>query len=158
MADTRSPKIFLEWQSCAYRSLQKSHAWYLWMGGILLLFIAYDLYSGGWVVSLTMLLLAGVYYLLESRPVPVLIVQITEDGVQYGRQFFPWDGLRSFWMLRESKTIHFKTQKGVLKEFSIFVPEELDTRELREYLALQIPEETGRKESFSDELIRNLGL
>lgn len=153
-------KIFLEWQTPAYRKAVKSKAWYLLMGLILAFFIAYDLFTGGYIVSITFLLLAGVYYVMELKPVPVVKVVISEFGVTFGAQSFPYSLLKSFWILSDPgvRSLHIKTHKGVVREVVILIPDEVSIVQIREYLRLQLAEEEGKKESFSDELIRNLGL
>lgn len=160
MEDVISPKTFLAWQTPAYRKLEKTRAWYLLMILVVGIFIVYDLWTGGYVVSVTFLILAAVYYLLESKPVPVIAVAITEMGLRYGTQFYAFSDLRSFWILStvEPKTLHFYTQKGVAKELSVFLPSDINVAQVRDYLLLKLPEEEGKKESFTEELIRNLGL
>lgn len=154
-----SPKVFMNWQTPAYRRALKSKGWYLFMGLLLTLFIAYDLYTGGYIVSITFLILAGVYYLSELKPVPVVTVVISELGVGFGPQFLGFDQLQSFWILNtDIRSLHLKTHKGVIREVSIPIADEINIAALRDFLKLQIPEEEGKKESFSDQLIRNLGL
>ena len=154
------PQVFMEWLTPAYRQTEKSKAWYVVMGLALLLFVIYDLMSGGWVVSVTFLILAGVYYLNEAKPVPIVQVKVSDHGVRFGAQYFSYDQLKSFWILNnpEVRTLYVSTYKGVDRQIAIMLPEDLNIAKLREYLQLQITEEQGKKESFSDQLIRNLGL
>lgn len=154
------PSIFTEWTTLAYRQTEKSKGWYGFMGLIVLLFIAYDLLTGGWVVSITFLILAAVYYLSESKPAPVVKVTISDHGIRFGTQYFPYDQLKSFWILNdpEVRMLYLTSYKGVNRQISIMIPEEVNIIKLREYLLLELTEEQGKKESFSDQLIRNLGL
>jgi hypothetical protein len=154
------PVVFVEWLTPAYRQTEKSKAWYAIMGIVLFLFILYDLMTGGWVVSITFLILAGVYYMSESKRAPVVKVTISDHGIRFGAQYFQYDQLKSFWILSlpEEKILYLTTYKGVNRQIAILMPEEVNIAKLREYLQLQATEEQGKKESFSDQLIRNLGL
>jgi hypothetical protein len=156
----KDPRIFMEWLTLAYRQTEKSKGWYGFMGLIILLFIAYDLMTGGWIVSVTFLILAGVYYLSESKRAPVVKVTISDHGIRFGAQYFQYDQLKSFWILNdpEARTLHLTAYKGVNRQISIMIPEDINIVKLREYLLLELSEEQGKKESFSDQLIRNLGL
>ncbi|MGE3278594.1 MAG: hypothetical protein AB7J40_02210 [Candidatus Altimarinota bacterium] len=159
-ADTPAPKTFMEWLTPAYRQTEKSKAWYAVMGLVVLLFVFYDLMTGGWIVSVTFLLLSGVYYLNEAKPAPTLQVAVSDYGIRFGAQYFSYDQIKSFWILNdpEIRTLYLKTYKGVDRQITIMIPEDVNIAKLREYLQLQITEEQGKKESFSDQLIRNLGL
>jgi len=155
------PQIYLEWITPAYRQTEKSKGWYLVMGLIVLTFVLYGMLSGdasGWIVSITFLILAAVYYLGELKAVPALKVEVSQLGVKYGSRFYRYDQLKSFWILNEdnARYIHLLIRKG--GSMNIIVPEETNIAQLREYLLLQIPEEEGREETFSEQLIRNLGL
>ncbi len=152
--------VFFEWMTPAYRQAPKSKGWYALMGLILLVFIAYDLYTGGWIVSITMLILAAVYYLSEMKPAPTVKVSISDHEVRFGALHFQYGQLKSFWILDEedAHVLHFKSYKGVPRQIAIFIPDDINLGQLREVLLLQLPEEEGKKEAFSDQLIRNLGL
>lgn len=154
------PKILLEWQTPVYLQSEKSKGWYLLMGFFVFLFVIYDLMTGGWVVSVTFLLLAAVYYFLEQKKSPIVKAAITDVGIRFGSQFFQYREIQSFWILTEDglRTLYFKPLKGVNREISIFLPDETPISRVRGLLKPQISEEEGKKESFSDQLIRNLGL
>lgn len=158
--DVSAPKVFMEWLTPAYRQTEKSKGWYAVMGLVVLLFVIYDLMTGGWIVSITFLLLAGVYYLNESKSVPTVQVMVSDLGIRFGGQYFSYDQIKSFWILNdpEIRMLYLRTYKGVDRQITIMVPENINIAKLREYLQLQATEEQGKKESFSDQLIRNLGL
>jgi hypothetical protein len=149
----------MQWVTTAYRKTEKSMAWYVVMSLILLLFIAYDLFTGGYIVSITFLILAGVYYMSEMKPVPMVEVVINELGIRFGRKFFHYDEIDSFWLLNEENARHLKLKlhQGAERRFDIIISDEINLAKLREYLRMHISEEQGKKEAFSDQVIRNLG-
>lgn len=157
------PKVHMQWITSAYRQTEKSKAWYLLMGLIVLVFVLYGMFAGdssGWIVSITFLVLAGTYYLSELKPAPAVKIQVSQLGITFGARFIPYNKMRSFWLLNEqnARYLNLTLLKGASRNVSIIVPEEVNMARLREYLLTQIPEEEGREESFTDQLIRNLGL
>lgn len=133
------------------------------MALMILLFVLYGLFfsdSTGWIVSITFLILAGVFYLGELKPAPQLRNKIMQNGVKWGNRFFRFQEIKSFWILNEenARYLHLTLQKGTMKNINIVLPEDMDMNLLREVLLVHVPEEEGREESFSEQLIRNLGL
>ena len=132
------------------------------MGIVILGFVLYGMFttdSYGWIISITFLILAGVYYLNDLKPVPMIRVIITQLGIRFGGQYFPFNQLKSFWILNEENARHLNlTLSKGNKTVSIILPEGMNLGQLREFLLIQIPEEEGVEESFSEQLIRNLGL
>lgn len=151
--------IFAEWQITPV-AYQKSKGWYAFMALIVLLFVLYDLWTGGWIMSVTFLLMAGVYYLYELKPAPRLQVLISDHGISFGGKFYSYAEIKSFWLIQDDgvRSLHVKTLKGIQRELAMDLPFGLSIPKLRDYLLLNIPEEAGKRESFSDQLIRNLGL
>ncbi len=153
----------IEWIAPPSPQTTKTLGWYIFMSLIVLFFVVYGLLSQdsySWVISVTFLLMAGVYYFFESKPKGYLRLSISELGIFYASQFYAFNQIKSFWIINEPdhRALHFTTYKGALAELSILIPIEVDIAKVREYLKFQIPEEEGRRESFSDQLIRNLGL
>jgi hypothetical protein len=153
-------KNVFEWQARAYPSYQKSKAWYAFMMFLILMLVLYDLWTGGWIMSLTFLLLAGVYYFFELKPSPMFFVVVNDEGITFGKKPYLYQDLESFWMLQVEglRSLVLKLRKGVPREVSIPIPLEMDLPKLRSYLLLHLTEETGKKEAFTDQVIRHFGL
>lgn len=155
-------KIMMEWVTLAYRQTEKSFSWYAVMGLIVLVFVIYNLFADkyGWIVSITFLIMAGVYYLSELKKAPTVLVSISDHGVRFGARYFAYNEIKSFWIYTEEnvRNLHLTLYKGGDRDIGIMIDDEINIAKLREYLLSQIPEEEGRKETFSDHLIRNLGL
>jgi len=160
--DPTNPRIFQQWATLAYPQREKSKAWYFVMGLIVLGFVIYGLFIDqyGWIVSVTFLILAGVYYLSELKRAPAILISISDYGIRFGSRYFPYSQIKSFWIITEDdiRNLHISLYKGVNREISIMIDENINIAKLREYLQLQIPEEEGKKMSFSDHIIRNFGL
>ena len=150
----------MEWSATAYRQTEKSRGWYAVMGLIVLIFVIYDLLTGGWIVSVTFLILAGVYYYLETKRVPTVRVVISDHGVRFGPRYFLYNQIKSFWILHDGDVRHLNLNlhKGATRRIDIIIAPDINIGQLRDYLLLQIVEEEGKKEPFSDQLIRNIGL
>jgi hypothetical protein len=157
------PIVYIEWIAPAYRQTEKSKGWYALMALIILVFVFYGLFfsdSTGWIVSITFLILAGVFYMGELKSAPSLNMKVMENGVKSGERFYSYSQIKSFWILNEenSRHLHLTLKKGTPRHIAIVVPDDMNMTELRDILLLHIPEEEDREESFSEQLIRNLGL
>ena len=156
-------RVLMEWIVPAYLKVDKSIGWYIAMGLVVLFFVIYGLFFSdryGWIVSITFLILAGVYYLSDLKPAPLVRVSITELGIRFGARFYSYDQIKTFWIINtdDVRKIHLSLYKGASRQTEIIVPIEINMAHVRDYLKTHIREEEGRKESFSDQLIRNLGL
>jgi len=160
--DHAEPEVIMEWITTAYRQTEKSKAWYAMMGVLVLIFVIYGLFSDsyGWIVSITFLLLAGVYYLTEMKPVPTVKVTVSDHGIRFGGRYFTFNEIKSFWIITDEgvRNLHLSFYKGAQREVVIMIAPTANVAKLRDYLLQQIPEEEGKKDRFSDQLIRNLGL
>lgn len=96
----------------------------------------------------------------ELKAAPSLNVKVMANGVKWGNRFYAYPQLKSFWILNEenSRHLHLTLKKGTPRHISIVVPDDMDMTTLREVLLVHMPEEEDREESFSEQLIRNLGL
>ncbi|MDF2378886.1 MAG: hypothetical protein P1V18_01515 [Candidatus Gracilibacteria bacterium] len=156
-------KIFMDWVCPAYLQPEKGIGWYIMMGLIVLGFVIYGMMSTsgqyGWIVSITFLLMAGVYYLSQMTTPPIVKVEVTDHGIRFGAKFYNYGNIKSFWVIDNDdiKTLNFVTSKGSSR-ITILIPIEMNRAELKAYLVNFIVEEEGKEESFSDQLIRNLGL
>ena len=161
-SEPTNPRIFMQWATLAYPQREKSKAWYVFMGLIVLAFVIYGLFADeySWIVSVTFLILAGVYYLSDMKTSPAILISISDHGIRFGSRYFPYSQIKSFWIITEDdiRNLHISLYKGVNREISIMIDENINIAKLREYLQLQIPEEEGKKMSFSDHIIRNFGL
>ncbi len=157
-------QVLMEWIAPAYLRPEKSKVWYIIMGLIVLGFIIYgmlyDTESYSWIVSITFVLLAGVYMLYEMKPVHQLKVSVTDHGIRYGGKNYQYQQIQSFWvtMDRNIRILHLRLYNGMPREISIYISADINTSQLREVLQTQIREEEGRRERLSDQVIRNFGL
>lgn len=157
-------KVFMDWVCPAYLQPEKGIGWYITMGIIVLAFVAYGLMSSageyGWIVSITFLLMAGVYYMSQMSTPPIVKVDITDHGIRFGAKFYNYSDIKTFWIIDNEDIIslNFTVSKGTNRRVTILIPIEINRAQLKNYLVNFIIEEEGKQESFSDQLIRNLGL
>ncbi|MDP2690934.1 MAG: hypothetical protein U1C97_00475 [Candidatus Gracilibacteria bacterium] len=154
---------FIAWTTLAYRQTEKPLSWYLLMGVVVVLFVLYGFFSTdpyGWVVSITFLIMAGVYYLSELKRAPAVRIIVSERGIRFGGRFFPYNDIKSFWILNlgDEHKLHISLYKGTQREIDMMIAADINLTRLRSLLLLHLAEEEGKKESFSDQIIRNLGM
>ena len=150
----------LTWLAPAYHYREKTAIWYLLMGVLVLSFVFWGVYTESYVVSVTFLLFAGVYYLLQREKPKLLKVKITEDGILFGETRYQYGEITSFWIYDEQdyRSLNFLISRKWVAHISIDIPAELPTQQLRVFLAGRIKEQADRKETFTESVIRELGL
>lgn len=167
-----SPQILLEWQTLECYPHERSPRWYSVGGIALLAFAAYGLFEGSWSTTLLAVSLGGIYFLLRNKPPRRITARITGLGFQIAEQFFPWQQLRTFWII---EVPHFAPQSGATRgrpkhielhltptrflqpEIVVFL-DGTDPVRVRETLLQYLPERAGMEERMLDSFARFLKL
>jgi hypothetical protein len=153
--------IAIRWKAPAYRYMEKTIGWYATMGAIILIFVLWGILTDSYIVSVTFLILAAVYYMLQKDRPPMLNVEISDMGIKFGKTLYKYSDIDAFWLYYEPPELHalnFRIKRKLESQISIDFPEDLPVATLRDYLLGQIPEKLNMEEPFTDSLIRHLGL
>jgi len=103
-------EIFFSWEFPEYFKYERSKLWYLGMGilgGILLI---YCLFAKNFLFALIVIMVGIIIFLYEAKEPLNVSFSITEDGLELGRNFYPWKDLKNFWIIYEPpkiKTLYF---------------------------------------------------
>lgn len=151
--------VLVSWVAPEYAKHHRGIVWYvlaaLSLGGIMW----YSLASGSWTTGAVFLLLAGVY-LMNMRDEPRRIVgAVTELGIQYGTQFYPFSQIQGFWVVYKPprvSTLHLKLVNK-REDISIELGEQSPVV-IRNLLSREIPEVEGEGEPFINYVTRILKL
>lgn len=156
-----SPDVYISFSSPAYRASRKPLAWYIIMAVILLVFVSWGILTESYIVSATFLILGGVYFLLQRHEAPFLEVEIGDLGIRFGKDFYPYSEINSFWIYYDPPALaalNFLVKRKVMSQITIDFPLGLPVAKLRNFLLSQLPEQAEREESMSESFIRHMGL
>ena len=160
-------KILLEWQALDVHPHKRSSRWYMLGGIFILMFAAYGLWEGSWLMALVAILIGGMYFLMRNTAPRKITIRITAIGVQVEENVTPWNQLKDFWILLgpDYSELHFAPQGMAQRELKVFIRDPQTTAEnapdpgmIRETLLQFLPERPGMQERFLDSLARILKL
>ena len=150
----------ISWQTPEYHFKKKSGAWYIWFSIIAIAILSFALYTGDYLMFITLLLLFLVAYSIANRKPEIVRVVISGKGIQIAEKFYNFNDLKKFWFAYyppEVKLLYIEPKKRVLPAVQINLADE-DPNDIRELLLKFLPENPDGEESFSDRLMRKIGL
>jgi len=154
-------KVLHEWDTPEFIPTPRGKTWYIVAGTILGLLVLYGIISKSITMVLVFIAFALVFLLLEKRQPQQLRVQVTDMGIGYHGEFYPYHHINSFWIVYHPpyiQVLYLKIRRG--KRFyniKIELNHE-NPSEIRQLLMNEIPEVEGAGEPIMDLLARLLRL
>ena len=143
---------------------KKDHStnWYIAAGTILLFFVAWGIFNGLWVMSVALLLFAGVYVLVENNSSDTVEVALSEHGFFIDNDFFDFSQFGSFCIIYYRGvpySLRLLFKNATIRRLELYGLNSIDVHELRRYLLQVLPEEEQHKElGIDDKIINQLKL
>jgi hypothetical protein len=156
----RSESVLLQWIAPEYIKRQKTTAWFIGAGILVILLVLYAIWTNSWTMAVAFIVLAGVYALMHNHEPTQIEVKLTDIGVHVGHRLVPYNQIKAFWVVYHPpavKVLKLLTTDKLMAELTI----QLDGQapgDVRRVLLKQVPEYEGRGESFVDTLIRTTKL
>ncbi len=153
-------KLLLRWKAPEFINHYRSPRWFIVAGSILLLLVAYALYTQSATMAVVFIVLAGVYYLTHNQEPKIIDIKLTELGIFVDKKFYAYHMINSFWIVYQPpyvQTINLRLGNKSLSRITI----QLDRQnpvDVRKILSKEIPEIEGQDESMTDIFIRLLRL
>lgn len=121
---------------------------------------AYAILTGNWSFAVTVVLLAGVYYISRNAAPHFHHIIIDPSGVTFDNTEAPWSDCASFSILQfhSHNELIINRRSNWSQRWKIQLLPGIDPSELREYLSQILPENTDVKEHLIDYFIRILKL
>lgn len=154
---TQNNQVLCRWQAPEFEVYEKSARWYLAATIFLLALVIYALVVNSPIMAITFILVGIVGYIHLQHDPEILEFKITTRGVVAGKELYPFENLKSFWIFYDpphTKTISLHTNASMLPFIHIPIGEE-DPVELRDIL-LEYVEEIQQEPSTVDVLERVL--
>lgn len=160
MAQNVEPgKILYSWEAPEYEKTTRSPTWYVVAAVVVVLVIAYGIYARQWSLIAVTLVAAGALYFVGARTPKTFAHKIFDNGVEVGDKFYPFDQLKSFWIIadEDSQTLNL-LQLGKFKFLLSLQLGDADVEKIRTSLVQFLPEETDREPDMIDKISRFLKL
>lgn len=150
-----------QWFIPEYTQHERGQLWYVVLGIISALFIIYAIWTANFLFAIIVLLAIIILLVRHANQPMSLVVSIHEDGLVVGESFFPYQDLKSFWIIFEPphvKTLYFDFQNHWRPRLPVPLQDE-NPLAIREILLQYLGEDLSREgEPTSDALSRILKL
>ncbi len=147
------PKI--EWSFSEFHKHERGLGWYIVSFLIIGALLIYSFFTLNYLFALILILFAFIVTMHHYQEPHVVRTEITDRGIVVGKNFYPYDGIDSFWIIYEppfSKKL-FMRKKNAVQSRIILPLEDNDPLKIREILSQFLPEETENiEDSLSDAL------
>lgn len=153
-------RLLLEWQAPEFIHHAKGRNWYLVSGIVMLILVAYALYTGSATMAIVFIVLTGVYILTHNQEPKMISVKITELGIYVGKQYQPYNMINAFWVVYNPpfvRTLNLRLAGKRGGRIAIQLNDQ-NPVEVRKLLAKEVPEIEGQQEPLTDVLIRLMRL
>lgn len=138
-------EVILSWQTPEHLPQPRGKWWYIISGAVLVLLIIFALVTKNFLFAMLVLLFAAVVLMGHSRQPAILDCAVTAKGIQIGSGFYPYENLKSYWIVEEPvKSVYFDFH-GVRPSLSAYLLDR-ETQEVREALAEFLAEDKNKKE------------
>lgn len=143
----------IEWQAPEYTYYPKHQNWYLGLFAVAAVLVLLALFTKNFLLVILILLAAFVAMMYSTRQPEVTRFAVTHRGVRFGDRLYPYDTLKSFWVLETSnkRKLIVVAERLILPHVVLPLAPEINAEDLRQYL-LQYLEESREEESLADVL------
>ena len=150
----------IAWEAPEFMYYKKGWVWIALLMTIAFVFMAI-FYTMNDYSAMAVVGLAAVVLYQQARLKPKTIkYRVDEDGFQIGDERFGWNDLRSFWITvgeHDRAHLYLESTTAWLPVKTVHLAN-VDPEDLRQRLAMHLPEHVTRGEAFADLLIRWLKL
>ena len=158
---TPNHQVLLEWETPEFVSIPRGRRWYLVAGLALTALVTYALWNGSWTMAIFFLLASILFLFAEKKQPKNLPMVITDLGIFYGKHFYSYHEVSSFWMVYHPpyvRSLYLKVREGRRNKRLKIELDHQAPQPVRALLLKEVPEFEGAQEPFSDLLIRLLRL
>ncbi len=163
MATTSAPatedhgKTLVSWTFPEVPNYQYSRTWYLVMVGVAIGLLTFAVFTSNPLFAFIVIIAwALIFYRSRQKP-KVLKASITEDGIEVGKNFFPFDDLRSFWLVYKppAKTLYMNFKSALRPILGVNL-EDANPVEIRNQLRRYLQEDLSKEDESTSDAIGRL--
>ncbi|MFH0828914.1 MAG: hypothetical protein V1907_01915 [Candidatus Kerfeldbacteria bacterium] len=147
----------LSWKFPEIPHYAYTRMWYAIMTVIGLALLTYAIFSRNPLFAFIVIIGWSIFYYRSRQKPRVLTATIFEDGIGIGKDFFPFDDIKNFWIIYKppAKTIYF-TFKSALRPLIGIALEDANPVEIRKQLRRFIQEDLSKEDEATSDAIGRL--
>ena len=150
-------QILMEWETPEFRPMHRGKTWYILASIIFALLLIYALASQSLTMAMAFITVAVIFAFVEKKEPRMVNVQITDLGIFYKNNFYPYHEINAFWIVYHPPFVDVLYLRLRKKKHFVNVKIELNQEnpaDLRNLLMKEIPELEGAQEPTIDILTR----
>lgn len=158
--DTNHNKVILEWKTPEFIPYPRTKTWYIVASIFVIGLLTYAILTGSITMFIAFALIVILFMLTHNKQPKILDFQITELGIRYGKNFYHYNIINSFWIVYHPPYVRVFYLRLGGKSYK-YIKIELnhqDPVKLRKLLGKEIPEIEGMGERGFDIISRLLRL
>lgn len=150
----------LGWKAPEFNDLKRGPLWHLIAGLIVAGLVFYGIQSDSVTTVIVFLVLIGVFLITHHKKPKQKTIRITDMGVHYGKEFYPYHHIQNFWVVYHPPYIHclYLEISGKRKKIIRLQLNHQSPTPVRKLLAKELTEREGGGEPFFDAFSRILRL
>ncbi len=156
--DLNHDKVLLEWKTPEFIPYPRTKTWYIVASIIVGGLLTYAILTGSITMFIAFAMIIVLFLLTHNKQPKILDVQITELGVRYGKDFYHYNAINSFWIVYHPPYVRSFYLRLGGKSYK-YVKIELNHQnpvELRKLIGKEVPEIEGMGERGFDIISRLL--
>lgn len=151
-------KTLLSWTFPELPHYHRSRGWYVGIGVFAVLMLAWAVFQRNPLFAIIIILLVAILAFQSRLKPKILTTNITEDGIEIGQRFYPYDDIRKFWIFY--KPPHVKILyvgfKSALRPVLGIPLEKANPLKIREELLAFLEEDLSKEEEPASDAIGRL--
>ncbi len=119
-------ETIIEWEAPEFRHYPKNTAWYITLGVITSLLVAYEAFQKDWFGVISLAIIAGFVAMFARHTPRIISIQISDKGIHWGDTYIPYTHIKYFWVVDDGvhKTLNIETTAYVNHLHSIELDEQ----------------------------------
>ncbi len=154
MADTP----LLSWEASEFKHYPKNMAWYLTLGIIVALIIAFQvIFQKDYFGAISLGIIAIFIFIFAMHRPGKIQISLSSEGLHMEKSFIPYSQMKYFWIVNndDHKTLNIETTAYINRTILVEL-EAQDPNEVREILLSQVAEHSSTEETPIQRLIHRL--
>lgn len=150
-------KPYLSWEAAEFRHYPKNMAWYITMGIVVLLILAFEILQKDFFGAISLAVIAIFIIIFAMHKPSVIKIELTSEGIHIERSFIPFAQMKYFWIVNNEnhKTLNIETTAYINRTILVEL-ENQDSDEVRGVMLQEVPEHSSTEETFVQRLIHRL--
>lgn len=132
-----------EWDAPEFIFRKKTNDWYWALGIILIIGIVIAVLDKNFLIGVFIVLAITLIYFLGQKQPGIVHFEISDQGVRFDTNFFPYHNIDSFWIEDQAEQwkLVFQVRKSITPILTVPIPEDINPSEVRDVLVHYLPEQ-----------------